>query len=601
MKEFKKLTSVLLSLATAAAMMLPLGLNASAAVINYKWTVDRSSPDPYQRTGWKGNGKTNFSVDNTVHTDNSWYSIKLENTDYNISYVERTYNVEPNTYYKFSAMVKYSGYQLAADAKASASGGCVGEAYTWHNSGYTVSNDWRLMEYEFTTKPGQTTINLNLQNGIYNGLCKGTAWFSDVKLEKAKLTNNWDILAVFIKNVDATVSLNGEMVHHKMTFTEIDDVNTYRLDCLPSAFKELSHNQLNINKIDRYIADVTLTEKDLTPRYYQDTAKTIPSGYMIDYNNSKVLSSVLDPYLAQKNYNQILVFVPLHGINGAWWGLGGNQYKGVYFAQFTNSWEGAFRKSEFHSGLVMHEMLHGMEYASKAIDKSTPDLHSGEEYMKKYPELGIDTTLREFYHLYMTKGLPDGKGLDPSVFYRPNGKYTLIDNSMETGVGITPGSDSVTPPAPKNLTVKPAEGSTDKVHVSWDAVSGAEGYQLTLFKDPDHKEVLKNFDYKIGKTSTSLSPITKGKPYYYGIRAKYTQNGKTVYSDWTYLTYTFTGSNVTYGDIDGVFDVNDIVALIGMILNGSVTDHAYEAMGEAKGTGLNVNHAVMLIQKCLNG
>lgn len=174
---------------------------------------------------------------------------------------------------------------------------------------------------------------------------------------------------------------------------------------------------------------------------------------------------------------------------------------------------------------------------------------------------------------------------------------------METGVGITPGSDSVTPPAPKNLTVKPAEGSTDKVHVSWDAVSGAEGYQLTLFKDPDHKEVLKNFDYKIGKTSTSLSPITKGKPYYYGIRAKYTQNGKTVYSDWTYLTYTFTGSNVTYGDIDGdgVFDVNDIVALIGMILNGSVTDHAYEAMGEAKGTGLNVNHAVMLIQKCLNG
>lgn len=613
MKEFKKLTSVLLSLATAAAMMLPLGLNASAAVINYKWTMDNSSSNAEEIIGWMGyRGRTNYSVDTAVHTDGSWYSIKLENTDYNRTYVERTYNVEPNTTYKFSAMVKYSGYRLDPNEKNKTSGAAIGEPNSYNgekwvasndNSGVTNSNEWTLMEYIFTTGKDEKTHNLALLNGnAYTGNCKGTAWFSDVKLEKAEMTNKWDILAVIFKNIDATIPLNGKTIRFQNTLSQskIDDINKYALDTLPSVFKELSDNKLNINSIDRYVENVTLTEKDLTPRSYQDAAKTIPSGYCTAPNKSELIGKTLDKYLARKNYNQILIFVPLSSkdvnIKGSWWGLGGTKYKYVNFAQITNSYDNAFKNDhDFQGAVCFHEITHGMERASRAINgDKTPSLDNDRAvYQEKY---GL--TAKEWYSGYWNATLPDGRGLDPSAFYRPNGKYTLVDGDMSTGAGITPGSDSVTPPAPKTFRAE----TVDDVNIkfSWDAVPGADGVEYVRFKAADHKEMAREpSSYAADRTSATWGPFTKGKPFYFGLRAKYTQNGKTVYSDWTYLTYTIGGG--ADGDVngDGTLNVNDVVALIGMILNGSVTGHAYEAIGEAKGTALNVNHAILLLQKCL--
>lgn len=599
MKKFKKLTSALLSLVTAAAMVLPLGVNASATAINYTWSVDSSSPNSEEHTG-RGGKDVKFSVDPSIHTDSSPYSIKIENTDYCVSYVERTYNVEPSTNYKFSAMVKYSGYQLASNAAEKESGGCVGEAFSWSNSGYTNSSDWKLMEYKFKTKPDQTTINLALQNGIYDSSCKGTAWFSDVKLEKAETTNSWDILAVIVRNVDANVTYNGKRGKDCLTLEEENDIIKYGIEKTKQTLEELSRGKIKVNSIDTKYVNEALTEKDLV--------QNDDGGYNVSANKSERVSRILNQYLSEKRYNQILFFVPLADIAGGWWGLGGTEFNGIYdvqFAQYTQSWSGSYKSDYEHNDnyakVIVHEICHGLEADSSYLlgKENSPGFHD-----EIFAHAAIDPNIS--YGGYELPAIRDflngetlsGKTLHPSVFYRPNGKFTLVDNDMSVGVGINYDIGSAHPTAPKTLTVAPAEDAADKVFVSWSKAVGATGYQLTLFSDPEYKNVWTNFDSESGSSATYLSPITSGKPYYYGIRAKFTQNGKEVWSDYTYLTYTLGAVNVVYGDIDGngKFELKDVVTALNMLANNTKPDqHALAAMGITDRTSLRLGDVSKLL------
>ena len=340
-------------------------------------------------------------------------------------------------------MVKYSGFQSDPDAKNPDTGACIGKAPKYNGKAVVFANhemskcssssNWTLVEYEFTTKD-ETTINLALQNGLSGSSCKGTAYFSDIKLEKAETSNNWDILAVFFKNIDASVPLDGKIVQHRSSITDsqINEINTYVLDMLPSELKSISNNKITVNSIDRFFIDETLTEKDLKIANYSDDAKTIPHGYNIDTKNSELISKALDKYLNQKNYNQILVFSPLYGIDGGTLGWGGTKYNGVNTASIRNRKDGGFKNSSnYPCATVVHEICHGLEHESQAINNNkTADFHD----MYNYPDLDG----REWHIRYINDTLPDGKkGVEPSVFYRPTGKYTLVDNDMSTGTGIS--------------------------------------------------------------------------------------------------------------------------------------------------------------------
>lgn len=612
MNRFRKCLTTVMSLVIAAAAVLTIpavGLNASAAGINYEWTFDRSSSDPYQRMGWRSNGNTNYSVDNKVHTDNSWFSIKIENTDYCSSLIERTYDVQPKTTYRFSAMVKYSGYQLNPEAKTQNTGACIGKApyydgeatYFYPNeSGYSTSSDWTLLSYEFTSAADQTTVNLCLQNG---GNCKGTAWFSDVKLEKADTTNNWNVLAVFFRNADAYVNINGKNVHHKMSLrdSDINDINKYVLDKLPQTLKTMSNGKITVSSIDRFYVDEALTEKDLIVHNYLDSGKTLPASYNVTANGSQLVSRVLDSYLAKKDYEQILIFVPLFGItytnaqqNNVWWGSTGQKYKGTAISQISNASAGDFSKDEYDGRVAIHEICHCLETDSTALNSKTAAFHD----MYDYTDISEhDWTIR-----YMNDTLPDGKkGLDPLSFYRANGKYTVVDDDMTTGTGITPGSSSVAPPAPKELKVRSI--GDDKVEISWSSVSGVSGYQLGLFTSDNLKEPWVTYDFTSTTTSIQLSPILKDRAYHYGIRTLSKQNGADVYSDWTHCTYTHTWTDVIFGDVDknGEFNVLDAVAAIDMIINGTPIDqHTLDVMGISGRTSINVTDVVKLIDALLN-
>lgn len=209
----------------------------------------------------------------------------------------------------------------------------------------------------------------------------------------------------------------------------------------------------------------------------------------------------------------------------------------------------------------------------------------------------------EWYNGYMTATLPDGRGLDPSVFCVTSGKYTPVSDDMTTGKGIEPGSSSVTPPAPKNFAVE--SETEDKVKISWDAVTNATGYQIALFKAADFKEIWKTFDYKSDRTSTALAPITKGKPYYYGVRTAASINGTTVYSDWTTLMFTHNGAEgeIVHGDVDnnGEFTLSDVSAALRIYVNDTVVDQrTLIAAGTADKGRIGLNDVSRLLREYVN-
>ncbi len=78
--------------------------------------------------------------------------------------------------------------------------------------------------------------------------------------------------------------------------------------------------------------------------------------------------------------------------------------------------------------------------------------------------------------------------------------------------------------------------SKDMSKFTWNAVPGASGYNLALFRDAAHKELWT--DYSVTETAFSLSPFVEGRIYYFGIRSVKSENGVDVYSDYVYLEYT---------------------------------------------------------------
>lgn len=507
--------------------MLLLRMDVFAAV-NYKWTYDRSSTVLKEQVGWGGD-YAKFSVDSMVHTASSPYSIKIENLDYNTSCVQKTYDVQPFTHYKFSAMVKYSDFQIDPDDEFQISGAAVGKAYKVDNveyfaypgdvSEYSSSEEWTKVEYEFCTG-NETTVNLCLQNGGYCADCKGTAWFCEVKLEKGDLTNNWNILAVIFKDVSATVTVNGKTITINNSISKDDDdfIRNSTLAPLPQSINECSGGKMGVNSFDIYTVDKTITEKELID---------YGSGYRVD-EYAPLISNTLDTYLTGKYYNQIILIAPLGGeIAPDWFGLGGTKYKSAEFLQID--YVKYFFSYPFDD-VYIHEMAHGLERMSSEINKdTTPVLHDREKYYQGDNAI----TNREWYKVYMSATtLSDGKQLNPSVYNVPNGEYTLVSDDMTIGVGIKNKKPSV----PKALRAKSVFNK--KILLEWDAVSGATEYQIVQFKNADRKKIVKSVQFNADLLSITVGPYKKGKTYYFGVRA--VSNDR--YSDWTYLIFKYAGT-----------------------------------------------------------
>lgn len=420
---------------TAAIVACSFTFPTYAASLN-EWQVYFDSSE---FVGWTGNGSTVFSVDKNVHTSGSKYSIRLDNNNYNTSYVERDFSVQANTYYRFSAKVKYSGYSLSPEAESDKSGACVGMAYSYSHSDFTTDSDWKTIEYFFNS--GESTRwSLCLQNGIYDAPCHGTAWFSEVKLEKAEMTNNWKVLAVLIKNIDAK-DANGrdnEWVMSTMSDNDAKEIKKIikglaTSSSSPNSLKTLSGGRMNLRMDDLSIVE---WEEPLTElvKYHYDGDRW--GTDVINGNQMDMGSDYTDELIRKasdgRQYDQVIFVLPMYDKAGGWAGLGGlygNQNRAqVVFQSPVSSTADAFPQE-----VIVHEMLHGIESRSNNIaPQDTAALHS-------YPDYGYKNNtedLREYYSKYMKGTLPGGNGVVADAFKVPGGKYTLVSSDMTAGRGI---------------------------------------------------------------------------------------------------------------------------------------------------------------------
>lgn len=430
-KLLKRFAVFFVAAVTACSLVIP----ASAASL-YEWQVYFEQDS---NAGWIGNGSTLFSIDRNIHTAGSSYSIRLDNTDYNVSYVEKEFAVDPHTVYRFSAKVKYSGYSLSPEAESNVSGACVGKAYSYDHSEFTTDSDWQTVEFFFNSGDA-TRWQLCLQNGIYDAKCHGTAWFSEVKLETVELSNNWKVLTIILRNINAKDE-NGSANDWIMSSISDDDIPKIKKlikgiatsSKSPNSMYNLSGGLMNIREEDIDFVEVSDPVTSLTPYHYDGdkwgTGEINGNQYSMSSPEAEALIKKLS---GSKRYDQIIFVIPLENKTGGWLGIGGlfgdqNRLQLISPSAFTGT-------GSFPEGALVHEMLHGLEGRSMLTSPdSTNSLHSSSDFGF---DTSTDESAREYYSLYMRKALPGNKGIDPSVYMVPTGKYTLVSDDMTVGKGI---------------------------------------------------------------------------------------------------------------------------------------------------------------------
>ena len=83
----------------------------------------------------------------------------------------------------------------------------------------------------------------------------------------------------------------------------------------------------------------------------------------------------------------------------------------------------------------------------------------------------------------------------------------------------------------KISTPKVAKYSSGKVKISWTNISGESGYQISQSTSKSKTKIVSTYKTTSGKSKTIKA--TKGKTYYYKVRAYKTVNGKKIYGAWS--------------------------------------------------------------------
>ncbi len=148
----------------------------------------------------------------------------------------------------------------------------------------------------------------------------------------------------------------------------------------------------------------------------------------------------------------------------------------------------------------------------------------GTEPSKSYRKLQPETT-----YYYGVRAMKTVDGQD----YYSDWNYFSHKTPAESAVS----AELEKPSAPVNI--KTICTGEDKSQTTWDAVPGATGYQVRLYKDSTQKEVAKEFSKTAPKLS--LAKLKKGATYYFAVRAVRTADDQEVCSDWVPFTYTHTG------------------------------------------------------------
>lgn len=360
---------------------------------------------------------TKFTRDSSVKYSDA-YSYKLESKEYNDAMFYKTINVEKNTSYRVTCMIKTEN--VVAEKEISSSGAQICLYNTVYASkSITGTTDWQEVEFIFNSR-NNDTVDIGFRLGGNNENCKGTAWFSDFKLEKgtASTDTNWNMVCFICKNVDVDLEQDGKIQKLRFSMNN-EDIQTMKDNMLrlKNACSSLSDGKMSIDyKVIEIDEPITSVSYDSDHGYYVDP---------IDVKN------LIDPYISQDDYDHIFIAVRLGDMTKEipvydWIGLGGMDYYGIGFSNIRlpndssksytykyNSYVNVFPEEVF-----LHEFLHSLERDLIEYGYEIPALHDNEKYgYDNQPLIG----LKNWYKAYMTCSIWDSQndkyvGLDEIVY-----------------------------------------------------------------------------------------------------------------------------------------------------------------------------------------
>lgn len=344
-------------------------------------------------------------------------SYKIESITANDAMFYQTIEVEPNTPYRVSCMVKTENIVPEKEVSIAGANICITNTVEKSKS-ITGTNDWQRLEFLFNSK-NRTSVDIGFRLGSYSDNCTGTAWFSNFLVEKGTIdtSNHWNFVCFIFENTEVTVQTNGQnkTVKLSMNSTDISDMKQ-NMSRFKTSIEELSAGNMSVNY------DIITVKTPITNLSY-DTE----NGYYVAPEN---IGKIIDPYLKGKNYDHLFVAVRLGDVLHPsdievqdWIGLGGMDYLGIGFSniRLPNSEKSYIYKYDarintFPEEVFIHEFLHTLERNAKEYGYERPELHSYAQYGYEDQKL---IGLKNWYQDYMRRNISyQGTkiGLPPEVY-----------------------------------------------------------------------------------------------------------------------------------------------------------------------------------------
>ncbi|MBR0350947.1 MAG: hypothetical protein IJH76_03925, partial [Clostridia bacterium] len=331
-------------------------------------------------------------------------SFKIYSPEYNDAMISKEINVKKNTPYKLTCMVKTENVESENNKTGSGAHLSI-DGKTTRSIAITGTKDWQKIELLFNSKNGEK-VNVGFRLGGYIDKCKGTAWFSDMKIEEGKpdTSNEWKF-ACFIYNT-TDVTIDNKNVKVSVTNNDIKDIK----DTI-TRFEE-SCNTLSKGKMTA-VTDIYAIDSPLKNLSYDDEF-----GYFVAPEDvEKDIKSTIN----KNNYDHIFIVVRLGDdyyqndiqVND-WIGLGSMDYYGIGFSniRLPNDSKSYIYKYDprinmFPEEVFLHEFLHSLERNAKEYEYERPALHDYEKYGYQVERLYGQ---KRWYTDYMNKEIKTNEG-----------------------------------------------------------------------------------------------------------------------------------------------------------------------------------------------
>lgn len=357
----------------------------------------------------------------------------MQSDEYNDAMIYKTVNVEKNTSYKVSCMVKTENVIPEKEISASGAQICLADT-VYASKSITGTSDWQKLEFIFNSR-NKETVDIAFRLGGNGENCKGTAWFSDFKLEKgsSKTDTNWNMVCFIFKNVDVVINQEGTEQRLKFSMSNEDiEIMKDNMQRLKNTSKQISDNKMSIDyKIIEIDDPITSVSYDKEHGYYVDPVD---------------VKDIIGKYMELDEYDHIFVAVRLGDMDKEipvydWIGLGGMDYYGIGFSNIRlpndNSKSYAYKYNPylntFPEEVFLHEFLHSLERNLIEDGYTIPALHDSEMYGYKNQAL---VGLKNWYKDYMTKKIWNSKaneyvGLDEIVYKLKPSHESDFENAKE--------------------------------------------------------------------------------------------------------------------------------------------------------------------------